>query len=72
MILDFSLIKMKLNNDEVLESPSKKIHHKYMYFGIQTECQINSELFLHTVNFLYIVRQLFKGDNYSREETINH
>ena len=32
----------------------------------------NSELFLHTVNFLYIVRQLFKGDNYSREETINH
>ena len=29
LILDFSLIKMKLNNDEVLESQSKQIYHKY-------------------------------------------
>ena len=57
----------------ILESPSKKIYHKYT-LEFKQNVKLNGDFFFFTYCklFIYIVRQVFKGDNYSREETINY
>ena len=48
---------MKRNNDETLESPAKRIHHKYTL-------SLNWKLWIEQKTLFYI-----KCDNHSREET---